>query len=146
MEINKEKMTAILTLEEVNRITNYLNVIPQDKKNKLTYAATQLGEEINSKMKPFNKKLERLTYEYALKDSEGNFKTKGESGSLIVDPKQIVEYNEKREALLSENTVELELYYCKDKQLIDALPMPIINGLNGILFEYDMSEFETEQN
>lgn len=146
MVINKENMTAEITAYEIREsVLPYLNSIDQKRKNKLTYAATQLGDEISSKLKPFIKAEQKLTVEYASKKEDGDFKTT-ERGDMIVDPKRMIEYNEKREELALKTTVTLELYYCKDNQLISELPVMHIKKLNGLLFEYDMAELETEQN
>lgn len=145
MLVNKETMKASLTMEEVNKVVLFLNTIDQTKKNKLTYAATQLGEEIESKTKKFKKTIDRLSHEYALKKDDGEFKT-NERGNVIIDPKKLIEYTDKVEALTEETTVELELYYCKDKEEISKLPMMHLKTLNGLLFDYDFSELETKQN
>lgn len=145
MLVNKETMKASLTMEELNKVVLFLNTIDQTKKNKLTYAATQLGEEIESKTKKFKKSLDRLAHEYALKKEDGEFKT-NEKGNVIIDPKKLVEYSDKLEALTKETTVELDLYYCKDKEEIAKLPMMHLKALNGLLFDYDFSEFQTNQN
>jgi len=144
MQINKEKMTVELSVSEINRITVYLNTIDQTKKNKLTYAATQLGDEIESKTKAYVKKSARLSYEYAQKDDEGNFKS-NKDGGLIIEPKKILEYHDKKDELAESTMIELDLYYCNDNELIEKLPITTIKALNGILFDYDMSALQTNQ-
>lgn len=145
MVINKENMTAEISAYEIQQnVLPYLNTIDQNRKNKLTYAATQLGDEIQSKLKAFGKAEQKLTVDYAGKKPDGDFKT-NDKGDMIIDSKRLMEYTAKREELALNTLVTLELYYCKDKQLIGELPVIHIKKLNGLLFEYDISELETQQ-
>jgi phosphoribosylformylglycinamidine (FGAM) synthase-like amidotransferase family enzyme len=145
MVINRENKELEISILELNeKVIPYLSTIRQDKKNKLTYAATILGDEIQSNTKQFSKKLTKLSIEYALKDGDGNFKLT-DKGDIIVDPKKMDKYIDAKEKLENETKIKLELYYCNDNELVAELPVNHIKKLNGILFEYDLTQLESEQ-
>lgn len=144
MEFNKEKSIATMSVEESNRILRNINAINPNRKNHLTYAASILSELIGSKLKKYNRDVEKLQAEYCSKDEKGDFKLNAQGG-YIIPPGKVVELGNKIEKLAEDTTIQISLYKCKDQTLIEELPMPIIIALNGVLFDYDLSKYETNQ-
>lgn len=146
MKFDNQKKTVTLSIKEVNKIVQNLRVIDTSKRNKLSYATTQLTEKIDSAVKNYNKKIANITVDYAAKDEKGDFKTTANGQGYVIIPEKLKEYTEIIEKLTEETNIEIELYKCKDLTEVDKLPLPVIIALNGILFDFNLSDLETEQN
>lgn len=126
----------------VEIITN-IKAVSAKEKDKLSYAVTRLAEGNKTAIGEYNDLIEDAKINNAQVDDKGSLILNASGGytyskeSMRALTKEIAEINKKE--------VEFSYYKCLDNTRVEELPIDVIYALNGVLFDYDLSEFESEE-
>lgn len=139
MEAIKKKITFKKLLE----LNSAIMVLNYQKKNRFSLALWQMQEYMKYPFEQYNKRVNLINQEFASVDKDENFFLDENKNPIYT------KFNKKNSgerdleyAKLIEETVEIEVKYCKDLKPIKELQIPFIKAFNGFLFEATDEEIE----